>query len=262
MRLSDVLSKTPSLEFKQVEGFLGEKPLSIGCQRKIQAGKVLINFFCRNCMEERTFSSGEMLYCIGVNEHLVSLDCVLTCHCGTSVQIWFLVDCDGAISGRAPEVRIIKRTDKLPPDVLPGVERFGDLSDLLVKAQHARREQLGAGAIVYLRKAFEKITMQTAEAMGIAYDKYEGGNPKNFRILLEEVDRQCSIIPREFSSDGYRLFRELSNIVHGEYDEALGLIKFEPLYRLVIGILENIRNSEELKNAKSALGWNDDGGVE
>ena len=99
------------------------------------------------------------------------------------------------------------------------------------------------------------VTVQTADSMGIEYPKYEGGNPKNFSALLEKVDAECSIIPIEFSKNGKRLFKELSNVVHGDFDEELGLKKFEPLHRLVIGILENVRNKEEFKDAKKALGW-------
>ena len=49
-------------------------------------------------------------------------------------------------------------------------------------------------------------------------------------------------------------------MVHGEYDEELGLSKFEPLNRLVIGILENVKNREELRSAIGVLGWADDRG--
>ena len=59
----------------------------------------------------------------------------------------------------------------------------------------------------------------------------------------------------------YRLFRELSTVVHGDYDEDLGLRKFEALNRLVIGILENVKNKEELKEAIGALGWEEEGSV-
>ena len=99
------------------------------------------------------------------------------------------------------------------------------------------------------------VTVQAADSMEIEYQKYEGGNPKNFSALLEKVDAECSIIPAEFSKNGKRLFKELSNVVHGDFDEELGLKKFEPLHRLVIGILENVRNKEEFKDAKKALGW-------
>jgi hypothetical protein len=257
MRLSDILSKSPTLEFKQIEGFLGEKNLGLGKQRKIQAGKIALNYFCKNCNDVRTFCSGKEIYCIGVNEQLVSIDCVLNCHCGASVQIWFLVDCDSDISGRAPEIRILKRSVKLSTDVMLDKERYGELSELLEKAQHAHRDGLGAGAMVYLRKIFEQITVETADASGIVYDKYQGGNPKNFSNLLKEVDKQCSIIPREFSTNGYKLFSELSEIVHGKYNEDLALSKYESLHRLIIGILDNVKNNHELLNAIVILKWKD-----
>lgn len=260
MRLSHVLSKSPTLEFRQVEGFLNEKKLATGKQRKIQVGPIALNYFCKKCEDVRTFCSREEIYCIGVNEHLVSIDCVLTCHCGASVQIWFLVDCYGEISGRAPEIRILKRTEKLSPDALLNTEPYGEFSELLEKAQRAHRERLGAGSIVYLRKVFEKITVKTADAAEIAYVKHEGGNPKNFSNLLKQVDEKCSIIPREFSANGYKLFRELSNIVHGKYNEELALQKYESLHRLIIGILDNVKNNNELVTAIGFLGWDNDGG--
>lgn len=259
MRLSDVLSKTPSLEFKQIEGFLGERVLAAGKQRKIQVGKIALNYYCKNCMDSRTFYTGEELYCIGVNEHLVSIDCVLKCHCGASVQVWFLVDCDGDISGVSPEIRVLKRSERLSNEVSIDEDRFGELSILIAKAQQAHREQLGAGAILYLRKVYEMITMQTALATGIEYRKYANGNPKNFSDLLQKVDEHCSIIPREFSANRYRLFQELSDIVHGENNDELALLKYDSLLRLIVGILDNVKNNTELMAASSALGWNDGG---
>lgn len=261
MRLSYVLSNPPTLQFKQVEGFLGDRNLAIGKQRKINVGIVSLIYYCKNCMGLRSFSSNNDIYCIGVNENLVSIDCVLNCRCGSSVQIWFLVDCDGVISGRVPEVRVLKRSEKLSNDVLLNTERYGDLSELLEKAQRANRDEFGAGAMVYLRKIFELITKKTAEAEGIQYTD-DNGRRKTFKKLLREVDSQCSIIPREFSANGYRLFGELSDIVHGEYTEDLALQKFESLQRLVIGILDNVKNNSELMEAIGSLNWNEDGGTQ
>jgi len=255
MRLSDVLSKPPALQFMQVEGFIGTKKLAVGMQRKIQVGKIALNYFCRKCDDVRTFCSGEEIYCIGVNEHLISIDSVLKCHCGASVQIWFLVDCDGDISGPAPEIRILKRSEKLSPDALIDKERYGKLSNLLEKAQRAHRDRLGAGAMVYLRKVFEQITIETAKASGIPCTD-SNGRKKPFKSLLQEVDRQCAIIPREFSENGYRLFGELSDIVHGEYNEDLALSKYESLHRLIVGVLDNVKNNNELMTAVGLLGWN------
>lgn len=261
MRLSDVLSKLPTLEFKQVEGFLGERFLAAGKQKRIQVGKIALNYFCKNCEDVRTFYSGDDIYCIGVNEHLVSIDCVLSCHCGSSVQLWYLVDCDGDICGRSPEIRILKRSEKLSANVLLDRERYGAFSNLLEKARCAHRDGLGAGSIVYLRKIFEQTTTQAAIASGISCQN-GNGKRKTFKSLLEEVDEKCSIIPKEFSDNGYTLFGELSDIIHGEFDEELALKKYETLDRLVVGILDNTRNNHELMTAVSSLGWNASNGGE
>jgi hypothetical protein len=143
-------------------------------------------------------------------------------------------------------------------DVLIDRERYGDFSILLEKAQRAHRDGLGAGSIVYLRKIFEQITTETAKTVGIS-SLNQKSKRKPFKQLLEEVDLQCSIIPSEFSANGYRLFGDLSNIVHGEYDEELALSKYDSLHRLIVGILDNVRNSDELKHAIGALGWNNGG---
>lgn len=144
-------------------------------------------------------------------------------------------------------------------NIIRNSKKYGELAELLDKAETAYWNELGAGAIVYLRKIFEAITIKTANALGIDYNKYSGGNPKNFRELLLKVDERCSIIPKEFSENRYRLFQELSQVVHGECDELSVLEKFEPLHRLVVGILENIGNKEEFQMAIKALGWVQEG---
>jgi len=254
MRLSEVLSNKPTLSFKQVEGFLGKTQLLTGRQRKVQVGRIAINYYCKNCLEFRTFLSREEIYCIGVNEHLISIDSVLTCHCGAKVQVWFLVDCDGSINGISPEVRVLKRSEKLSNEVLSNNELYGDYSKLLEKAHIAHREGLGAGSIIYLRKIFEQITIQSAIASGIDCLNSKGKR-KSFKDLLEEVDLKCSIIPREFSMNSYRLFGELSEIIHGDYNEDSALAKYDSLNRLIVGILENIKNNNELNKAIEDLGW-------
>jgi len=256
MRLNEVLSKKPTIEFRQVEGFLGEKKLAAGKQRKLQVGKIALNYYCDKCTDLRTFYSGEELYCIGVNEQLVSIDSVLNCHCGASVQIWFLIDCEGDICGRAPEVRLIKRSEKLSTGVLLDKEQYGDFSESLEKSQRAHREGLGAGAMVYLRKIFEQITQQTAAAKGISVLGRKDGK-KPFKNFLIEVNEKCSIIPREFSKNGYKLYEELSDILHGEYNEELALQKYDSLHRLVVGILDGVKNNTELMTAIDRLGWNE-----
>lgn len=255
MRLSDVLSKSIRKDFLQVDGFLTNKKGNIGQQIKLNVGQVALNYFCMACDDIRTFNSKGELSCVFVNKHVISIDCVLTCGCNASVQVWFLVEAEDDICGQAPKVRIMKRSEKLSDMVKIRTEKYGEFSTLLDMAERAYRDDLGAGAIIYLRKAFEKITIQMADAIEIEYKKYKGGNPIKFSELLKKVDEKCTIIPKEFASDGYRLFQELSDVVHGEYDEALALSKFESLHTLVVGILDNVSKSRELKMAINSLGW-------
>jgi hypothetical protein len=269
MRLSDVLSRPCSPEFVEIDGFLSKK-LSVGKQRKIDVGKVALNFFCALCNNSRTFLSVSELYCIAASTRQVSIDCVLNCvgECGSSAAVWYLVECqDGEdtdtdkqymnnyIYGIAPKVRILKRREKLSEQVRL-VEQYGEYTTTLDKARRAHRDGLGAGLIVYLRKILEKITVQAANAASIGFVAHESGNPKNFKALFEKVEKQCHIIPDEFSADGYRLFGELSDVVHGEYDENVAIQKFEPLYELVKGILDRRESNRNLTAARGAL-WGD-----
>ena len=82
---------------------------------------------------------------------------------------------------------------------------------------------------------------------------------KTFKDLLTEVDEKCAIIPVEFSNNGYKLFGKLSDVVHGEYDEEIALEKFSAFYRLVTGIIENIKSKEEFQSAQQALGFSEGG---
>lgn len=255
MRLSDILSKPPMDRYEQIEGFLVGKKGNAGQQVKLTVGQVALNFFCSKCNDMRTFTSKGDLSCVFVNKQLISIDCVLTCICNSSVEAWFLVECEDNICGQAPKVRILKKSIKLSENVKLSSGKYGEFSELLDKAERAYMDNLGAGSIVYLRKIFENITIQIADSNKVEYKKYENGNPKKFYDLLTDVDSKYHIIPNEFAEDGYRLFRELSNVVHGGYNEELGLEKFESLKRLVIGILDNIKNREELKSAIEKLGW-------
>ena len=72
---------------------------------------------------------------------------------------------------------------------------------------------------------------------------------------MKEVDEKTQIIPKEFSENGYKLFSELSNILHSDYPENNALEKYDSLKRLVIGILDNIKNNTEIISAMKQLGW-------
>ena len=258
MRLSDVLSKPITTDYVQIEGFLGSRKLKTVNSKKIQYVKVELN-----CGDQRTFYSGEDLFCIGVNEKTVSIDCVLECpRCGASVQMWFLLECreEDNIHNQYPYVRIAKRSEKFSEAVSLNTETYGDFTDALEKAKKAAREGFGAGSIVYLRKVFERIITQTAEAANPPIEtRKANGNLKPFIQILTPVKDQCNIIPSEFAEDGYKLFGELSDVVHGDYDEDEALQKFDAFYRLVTGVLEKIKTNRELMDAIGTLGWHTGG---
>lgn len=259
MRLSEVLSRPPTTEYTQVDRFM-DKRLGFGKQRKLNVGCICRPYRCSNCNDTMTFISNEKLFCIGIDSRSISIDAVLRCSrpkCTSMMQMWFLVEGEGIINGPSPKVRIIKHSEKLSDTVFVTTERFGIFTQLLEKAERAYRDGLGAGALVYLRKIYETITVQAAIAAEISL-LHDNGKKKPFRYLLEEVDTVKRIIPSEFSRNGYRLFGELSEVVHGEYDEALGLQKYKPLRRLVVGIIENIKNNSELNSAIATLGWTED----
>lgn len=260
MRLSEILSRPLSSDFKQVDGFLNNSKLKAGKQKKISVGIVGINFYCTKCNDIRTFCSNDELYRIGVHDQSISIDCVLHCpQCGASIPLWFLIESKDSIFEYAPKVRILKRSIKFSENVQPNSYTYGDFSELLDKAELAYREELGAGAIIYLRKIYEKIASQAADAFNIE-KKDASGNRKKFKTLLKEVDKACSIIPSEFSENKYALFEELSEIIHGTYDESEALKKYISLKRLIIGILENVKSHDEMANAIGILNLSKDKG--
>ncbi len=260
MRLSDVLSKPPQNDYLQVDGFLQGKKGNIGQQVNLSVGNIALNYFCSRCDDLRTYYSKGKLTSIFVDENTISVDAALECGaCKSHTQVWFLVHSENDITSSAPKIKIINLGRYLSDDVAIHSSKYGEYSLLLDKAELAYNNNLGAGAIIYLRKIYEKITIYTARKMNIQYSQYEGGNPKNFRELLEKVDEQCNIIPIEFKQNRYELFRKLSGLIHGTCDEKLGLQYYEALNRLIIGILESVSNREELKSALTQLGINDGG---
>jgi hypothetical protein len=263
MRLSDVLSKPITTDFVQVESFLNNKRLKTGNSKKLTVGKVALNFYCGNCDDQRTFYSSEALFCIGVDQKTASIDCVLECpRCGASVQMWFLIECreEDEIHNPYPYIRITKRSEKFSEFVSINTDDYGDFKESLEKAKRAAREKFGAGSIVYLRKVFERIITQTAEAADPPIEtKKPNGKLKPFDQILNPVKERCNIIPAEFAEDGYKLFGELSDVVHGDYDEEAALLKFDAFYRLVTGVLEKIKTNRELMDAIGTLGWHSGG---
>lgn len=230
---------------------------------EINAGRIALNFYCKKCEDSRTFMSSDRLHALIINENLISIDAFLQCPvCKTEIQVWFLLEVKDMFT-EEPKVKILKRTEKLSKNVSELRENsFGIYTELLEKAMRASREGFGAGAIIYLRKVFEQVTSEIAKASGITttfVNKKNKKQRKTFKKLLTEVDEKCAIIPVEFSNNGYKLFGKLSDVVHGEYDEEIALEKFSAFYRLVTGIIENIKSKDEFQSAQQALGLSEDG---
>lgn len=259
MRITDLLSRPISEIFVQCEPFLGAKNLSIGGQRKVDAGQILLTYHCNHCDNNFTFQSVGDLFTIRVGERLLSIDSVLECpSCKAKLPIWFLVESENNLSNTTyGKYRILKITEKFGSRISLANTDYGDFTNLLNQAEIAYRNQLGAAAIIYLRKVFEGVTHQIGNAAGILLNK-PNGKLRPFKDILQEVDATEKIIPAEFSQNGYTLFEELSNIIHGnsDNDEELGLKKYKPLKRLITGILDNIKNKNEMTTAIETLGWN------
>lgn len=255
MRLSDVLSKAPDTPPAQVEGFLDDRSLKWGKHKKIKIGKVFHNFRCRHCEDQRTFESGDELYCLGLGDHAVSIDATLRCTaCQSSVEVWFLVGSDGDIFGNTPEVRIVRYTENLQDRADRIGTTIGQFADLVERAQLAYETGLGAGSMIYLRKIFESITIEVAEIADIAIATARGRR-RPFKEMLREVNEQRNIIPQRYSSNGYQLFSELSEVIHGNSDEDEALKKFKPCLQLVLGVVEEVYRDNVFAKAIDELGW-------
>jgi hypothetical protein len=252
MRLSDILSKKPNKDYQQVEGFLGDKNLSIGKTRKINIGKIALNFYCKKCNDMRTFMSESDVHCLKINENKISIDTNLTCGCGNNIESWFVVESESNILEYAPHVKVFKRKFRLSDNARFHYTYNEFVNSNFEKADIAYEEQLGIASIMYLRVILEAVVRELAIRHNFIAEETR---ITNFRQTLENVDNVTRIVPREFSNDGYRLYRELSEVIHGRTTECEALEKYPYCRRLVIGIVDNIKNSEEIIDALEHLSW-------
>ncbi|MDD3383110.1 MAG: hypothetical protein PHT83_06425, partial [Bacilli bacterium] len=143
MRLSDILSKKPNKDYQQVESFLGDKNLSIGKTRKINIGKIALNFYCKKCNDMRTFMSESDVHCLKINENKISIDTNLTCGCGNNIESWFVVESESNILEYAPHVKVFKRKFRLSDNARFHYTYNEFVNSNFEKADIAYEEQLG-----------------------------------------------------------------------------------------------------------------------
>lgn len=242
---------------------------------EIQIGKITLPFYSTKCNDSISFVSPKNLHCLIINDKMISIDCQLQCmdyddsnqackECNHCIQAWFLVGADD-IFAATPNVYLIKQNFKLPENIKSPVETEDKFTEWLAKAEIAHKERLGAGSVIYLRSILEQITIKVGNDAGV--DIYQpNGRTKPFNQVLQAVDAQCSIIPTIYSDNGYKLFQKLSEIAHGNSDEETALKEYEPLRRLVVGVIENVRKNEEeikrnaeIKKALAAIGFSNGG---
>lgn len=166
------------------------------------------------------------------------------------MEVWFLVACEDDLYAPAPTVYLERYTENHREIAVSG----GQFEDLLERARIAHDNRLGAGAMIYLRRIFEDITLQVAEVANIPTLR-RSGRRVPFRELLELVNERHHIIPQRFASNGYMLFSELSEVIHGATSEEVALLKYPPCRQLVIGVVENVKRDREIARAIGALGW-------
>ena len=256
MRLSKVLSKGPSDNFYQVDGFLPKINPKKGIQTKINVGDVGLDFFCEECDDKKTFCSQKPSYCMGIDKTMVIVSSLLCCaQCKKNeVLVWFLLEGTGAFSGNTLSVRVKKRWIKLLGGVQYGIGKQDELSELLNKAETCYFDELGVGAVIYLRVILEKIVNQLADTLGSPSNGKTSGYV-SFKSLLEMVDAKLSIIPAVLKKNSYKLFREMSEIVHGKSTDEKALNEYNALKSLVEGILKTVEVNEETSKAIKELGW-------
>ncbi|GAA4357598.1 hypothetical protein [Microbacterium rhizosphaerae] len=259
MLLSDLLSKAPEQVESRVDRFLfGSRPLGWGKTTTLKSGQVALNFQCRTCGGIRTFLSGSRLSCLVVGAGLLSIDVTLKCStCANTVEAWFLVAAVDDFYSSAPLVRVERYTENLRDRADRVESTSGPFSDLLTRAQLAYELGLGAGSMIYLRKIFELVTHEVAEIAEVPIVSAKGKR-RPFKDVLQEVNEKRNIIPLSFSGSGYKLFGELSDVIHGQSDEVVALAKYAPCRQLVLGVVDQVNKDNEFAKAIEELGWDVD----
>ena len=264
MRLGDVLSSKQNNIYKQVDSFLGVKNFAVGAKRNVDIGQINLSLFCQGCGDVRPFISKdkEKFTAIKINDNTISINCVLTssCSCKKNIVAWFLIESENDMFLPAPFVRILKHRLHLPDDVSLCESEFGNLTPLFDKAEKIYLDGNGAGAIVYLRMAFEKIVYDISNSENLTKYNDAARTKRNFANTFDAVEKAKNILPSTDANNGRQMYNELSAVIHGECDEETGIQKYEPLKTLIIGIINNMKTKEVFRNALNSLGLNNSAG--
>ena len=227
--------------------------LPIGKPVILSISKIVRNYFCKECGDIRSFSSQDTIYGTALNKFEMSVHFSCYCiECNKSVHIYTLVVGSDEIYHQSPTVEIRKYIETFPSKV--SKYSYGEFSRLVEMADLAYSAGFTLGAIAYLRQVYEKVTRKAAENLNIDVCR-EDGKRRKFAKLLEEVDKEIGIVPTEFSAHGYKLFSELSELLHNECGKEITSLKFHALFRLTVGVVENWQCRIQNLEATESLGW-------
>jgi len=228
------------------------KPVTLG------VGKSMRNYFCEHCDDFRTFSSVDHIYVTMIDKFRMNISFVCHCPgCAADVSTWVLLESRAELYRLSPEIKARRYIETFPQGVSKYGRRYGEYSTLIESADLASLAGFHTAAATYLRQAFEAITRTAADNANIPLYRDPPTNEKkrSFKGLLEEVDKSEKIIPPEFSENGYKLFSELSEILHNECAESIVRLKSPDLFTLIIGVIQNVQNKTKHLEATKNLGW-------
>lgn len=260
MKLNEFLSLDPSKKSYQIQGFLMGKRLNFGRYRKANVGAISLKFYCCRCDNNNRYQTFSDVRCMGIDDNTVSISSLFKCaQCKkTKIPAWFIVKSSDDIHSSIPNITLVRRSLFLMKGVLFDDEDGEQVKKHFNKAQSCYIENLGVGAVVYLRVILEEALHREAKKLKII-DKNEENTAIPFRNLYEKVSQKRTIIPEEFRKNGYQLFKEMSKIVHGQRSDEHALKNFNSYKRLVEGVLDTIKNSTEIKEAARQVGLDSNG---
>lgn len=254
MRLSDIFYAPKMGALTAVDPFLPKNGMKVGRRTRVDVGPFFRTYFCSKCEMAREFHSEKKLNLVRYGDNLFGVSTLFQCACGYCLgEYWGMfegVDSDS----RAPKVSLIcesLRQIDLARETEESVDR------LLRQAREAYSARFGYGAMVYLRIVYERVTRDVAKQVGVSLKGKNGGR-KNFKSLLQEVDGVVKIIPRQYQEEGYKLFGELSEVIHGSSSEKVALDKFDSCLNLVEGVVRSVNDIPKFADAKGVL-WPDSG---